>query len=176
MMEGTGSHLMIQMNATQVYRLGSHTDAMTTHHQTNVATTHHHGGHTDGATTHHHTIHIDIARVHRLRLQREATTANQRKQKNLPITHHVSHQFVMRMRGVWGWREYYDHLGEVSMAERSIRNAITVFKKLLERPDLSSHDRAIIQDLLSKGSKTLDYVEKVITRDQWYPGTKIPFP
>ncbi len=71
---------------------------------------------------------------------------------------------------------YYDHLGEVSMAMRSIHNAIEEFKDLLEKPGLSSHDRTIIQDLLSKGSKTLDYVEKVINRDQWYPGTKIPFP
>jgi tetratricopeptide (TPR) repeat protein len=71
---------------------------------------------------------------------------------------------------------YYDHLGEVNNAMRSIRNAIETFKELLDNPGLSNGDRAIVQDLLSKGSKTLDYVENVISRDQWFPGTHIPFP
>lgn len=70
---------------------------------------------------------------------------------------------------------YYDHLKEVTDAMRSIRNAINAFKDLLDNLDLSGSDRGIIEILLSRGSKTLDYVEKVIYRDQWFPGTHIPF-
>ena len=70
--------------------------------------------------------------------------------------------------------EFYDHVGEVNDAMRSLRNATEEFKDLLNDPSLSSADRSIIQNLLSRASKTLDYVEKVITRDQWFPGTKIP--
>ncbi len=69
---------------------------------------------------------------------------------------------------------YYDHLGEVNDAMGSIRNAINQFKDMLDNPGLSSGDRAILEDMISKGSKTLDYIEKIITRDQWFPGTHIP--
>ncbi len=71
---------------------------------------------------------------------------------------------------------YYAHLGEVNDAMRSIRNAINTFADLLNSPDLSSSDRSIIEDLLRKGSKTLDYVEKIVSRDEWFPGTHISFP
>jgi len=70
--------------------------------------------------------------------------------------------------------EFYQHLNEVNNALSSCRNAIEKFTELLKDPSLSSRDRSIIQSLLSRASKTMDYVEKVLNRDQWFPGVRVP--
>ena len=69
---------------------------------------------------------------------------------------------------------FFDHLGEVQDALQSGKNAIEVFRNLLDDPSLSATDRCIVQCFLSRTSKTIDYVEKVISRDTWFPGTSIP--
>jgi hypothetical protein len=71
---------------------------------------------------------------------------------------------------------FYDHYGEVSDALRSLRNSIDEFKELLKDPSLSGGDQAVVQQYLSAASKTMDYVEEVVHRDQWFPGTQVPFP
>jgi hypothetical protein len=69
---------------------------------------------------------------------------------------------------------YWNHIGEVQNALQSLRNTVTEFKELLRDPSISSADRAIIQRYLSSASKTIDYVEEVINRDTWIPGTRVP--
>jgi hypothetical protein len=71
---------------------------------------------------------------------------------------------------------FYDHYNEVQDALQSGKNAIVRFTDLLEGGTLSDTDSCIIQCLISRASKTIDYTEKIISRDQWFPGTKIPFP
>ena len=69
---------------------------------------------------------------------------------------------------------FYNHHGEVQDALASLRSSIGEFRKLLDGPTLSEGDRAAVQVLLSNSSKTLDYVEKVVYRDTWIPGTQVP--
>ncbi|MBO0792451.1 MAG: hypothetical protein J2P36_16100, partial [Ktedonobacteraceae bacterium] len=70
---------------------------------------------------------------------------------------------------------YWNHLDEVNIAQDSIRNMINRYKEnLVKNPNLSSNDRAIMQDMISKGSKTLEYIKKVMGRDEWVDGTQIP--
>lgn len=71
--------------------------------------------------------------------------------------------------------EFYDHYGEVNSAVRSLRNSIDEFKELLTDPRVSDVDKLIIQQYLGSASNTVDYVEKVITRDTWYPGAEVPY-
>jgi uncharacterized protein YukE len=70
--------------------------------------------------------------------------------------------------------EYYQHLNEVNDGLRSLRNVTQKFTELLKDPSLSTSDQSIIQSFLSRASKTMDYVEKILGRDQWFPGTRIP--
>ena len=72
---------------------------------------------------------------------------------------------------------FYDHAGEVENALQSGRKATTTFRRLLESGTLSESDQCIVQCMLSRTSTTMDYVENVISRDQWFPGTTVqPFP
>jgi len=71
---------------------------------------------------------------------------------------------------------FYNHLQEVEEALGSGKRAIQGFTKLLNSGILSEEDRCIVQCLISGVSKTMDYTEKIITRDVWFPGTQLPFP
>jgi len=70
--------------------------------------------------------------------------------------------------------ELTQHFREVHSTLYSCRIAIEKFTELLKDPSLSRGDRSIVQFFLSRASKTTDYVEKVIYRDQWFPGTRVP--
>jgi hypothetical protein len=70
--------------------------------------------------------------------------------------------------------EFYRHFDEVQSALYSCYNVAEKFPELLEDSSISSGDRSLIQFFLSRASKTIDYVEKVIYRDQWFSGARIP--
>jgi vacuolar-type H+-ATPase subunit H len=68
--------------------------------------------------------------------------------------------------------EPFQHIKEVEESLQSCRNAIETYKDLKDNPKLSSGDRLIMEALVSRASKTIDYVEKVVYRDQWIPGER----
>ncbi|SRR5579885_3051564 len=71
---------------------------------------------------------------------------------------------------------FWDHIGEVQDAMRSAKNAINAFSGLLSDGSLSAEDQCIVQCMLSGASKALDYLDKVLSRDEWFGGTAIfPF-
>jgi RHS repeat-associated protein len=97
------------------------------------------------------------------------------------------HFKVSDLRGAWGDLHgnpvpdpaggFYNHLLEVRNSLQSGRNAINAFVRLLNDPSLSEEDYCIIECLVGRISKTLDYVDKVINRDQWFEGANVlPFP
>jgi hypothetical protein len=72
---------------------------------------------------------------------------------------------------------FFNHIGEVEEAKQAGKNALATFKDLLRAGGLSQADHCLVQCLIGRTSKTLDYVEKVLSRDIWYPGTDVlPFP
>lgn len=69
---------------------------------------------------------------------------------------------------------FYDHLDEVTTQLQALRNGINDLKLLLESGKLSGNDSVIVESLISRASRTMDYVEKVLARDEWFPDTQIP--
>jgi hypothetical protein len=69
---------------------------------------------------------------------------------------------------------FYDHIGEVNNALTSLRNSMDVYRRLLADPRLSPGDRALIERYLSAASRTVDYVEELLSRPNWTPGARIP--